>query len=294
MTTRDHREVKQDVRDWWSQNPQTYSTVHGETRHEGGVPTELGSREFFEGVDREFYRWNQSLHGEHPFERLFPYQRYQNGAKVLEVGCGMGTMAMNWAKRGAAVTAVDLSPTSVRQTTARFALFGLPGEIRQEDGNRLSFGDRTFDYAYSWGVLHHSPDLDRSIRELMRVLKPGGGFMVMLYHRHSLLHLYRNLYREGFLHYERRFLTPLELTSRYGDADTEEGNPHTWPVTRREMRALFGQFSSDLRLRVLGTDLDALATWMWPGLYKLVPRWLIKPWARRFGWSLVMEGHRSG
>ena len=43
----------------------------------------------------------------------------------------------------------------------------------------LPFADASFDYVYSWGVLHHSPDLARSITELMRVLRPGGGFGVM-------------------------------------------------------------------------------------------------------------------
>src|SRR5687767_14338510 len=98
----------QDVQRWWTENPMTYGSVHGTTTYEDGH-LEPGTREFFERLDREFYSWNVPLHDRRPFDRLFPYEAYA-GKRVLEVGCGLGTMAMNWAKAGAAVTAVDLNP----------------------------------------------------------------------------------------------------------------------------------------------------------------------------------------
>jgi ubiquinone/menaquinone biosynthesis C-methylase UbiE len=78
-------------------------------------------------------------------------------------------------------------------------------------------------------VLHHSPDIARSLAELMRVLRPGGGFGLMVYHRRSLLHWYMTEYVEGVLHMERRFLDAVALASRNGDAAREEGNPHRTP-----------------------------------------------------------------
>ena len=81
----------------------------------------------------------------------------------------------------------------------------------------------------------------------------------MLYHRRSLLHWYLTEYVEGFLHYERRFLDPLELASRYGDAAREEGNPHTWPVTRDgAARDVLAPLLDDVAVRALGTDLDGV------------------------------------
>src|SRR2546425_890045 len=50
---------------------------------------------------------------------------------------------------------------------------------------RLPFDDGTFDRVYSWGVLHHTPDTARAVREAVRVLAPGGRLCVMLYARHS-------------------------------------------------------------------------------------------------------------
>jgi SAM-dependent methyltransferase len=210
----------------------------------------------------------------------------------LEVGCGQGTMASVWAGAGANVTAVDLNPQAVEQTKRRFELFGLNGTVQRADGRTLPFQDHDFDYAYSWGVLHHSPDLARSLSELMRVLKPGGGFGVMLYNRRSLLQWWIIQYFEGFVHYESRFLDPLELASRYTDGLEKEGNPHTWPVTKSELRRLVSAFSDDFDVSLLDEKM-IIGHYLPPGLRDLLPRALQKPWARRLGWSLWTYGTKT-
>jgi SAM-dependent methyltransferase len=277
---------------WWAEHPMTYGSAHGDTAFASGAAVELGSAEFFEEVDRQFIEWNAPLHGERPFSRLFPYRHYGPDDRVLEVGCGMGTMAVNWAATGVRMTAVDLNETAVQQTRRRFELARLSADVQQADARALPFDDSVFSYAYSWGVLHHSADIQRSLRELMRVVRPGGGFGVMVYHRRSFLHWYMTEYIEGFLHYERRFLDPLQLASRYGDAAREEGNPHTWPMTKRELRAALAPFSDDLQIRVLGTDVDFVFNTVAPKLGSKLPPALKKPWARRFGWSLWASGHK--
>lgn len=173
-TRSDRRAVKQ----WWAQNPMTYSSTHGDrlyvTDDGREEALDLGTREFFNRVDATFYKWNLPLHADGiPFGRFFPYAKYR-GARVLEVGCGMGTMAMNWARQGARVVASDLNPVAAAQTRRRLQLFDLPTRVLQTDGGSLPFRDSTFDYVYSWGVLHHSPKLDASIAELLRVLRSGG------------------------------------------------------------------------------------------------------------------------
>ena len=281
-----------DVSQWWSGNPQTYGDLHGKALYEGaGTSAPVPTQAFFDEADRNFFEWNRPLHADRPFDRLFPYDRFR-GKRVLEIGCGMGAMASLWAKNGALVTAVDLAPFSAKMTRSRFELAGLEGDIREADGRTLPFDTGSFDYVYSWGVLHHSPDLGRSLREMLRVLKPGGEFGLMLYHRRSFLYWWRILYREGFVHDERNFLDPVELSSRYTDASEAEGNPHTWPVTRNEVRTIMAPFSSTLEFRVLGTEIGDTFGFMLPGLDRL-PGWLVKPWARRFGWSLWCSGVRT-
>jgi len=285
---------KKEVEHWWAENPMTYGSEHGKTEYsdkpERNFP--LGSPEFFAEVDQTFYTWNDPLHDQTGrFGKLFPYERFR-GKRVLEVGCGMGTMAMNWALHGAIVQPVDLNPVAVTQTTNRMRLNKLPVQAAQADGNRLPFADATFDYVYSWGVLHHSPRLDLSIEQLLRVLKPGGEFGVMLYHRRSFLYWYFIQYREGLLHGEVDFLSPLQLASRYTDGEREEGNPHTWPVTKPEMKELFGRFAREVQFEVLGTDIDFILTELSviPGLARRIPRVLKDAMKRRWGWSLWIKG----
>lgn len=283
---------KQSIQDWWAQNPMTYGSEHGSADYDGSH-YEIGSKEFFDRVDQEFYSWNTPLHRDRPFDCIFDYEKFGRGARVLEIGCGIGTMAMNWALSGAAVTAVDLNSTSVTQTRRRFQLYGLTGEILLMDANNLEFPTGTFDYVYSWGVLHHSPNLEKSLAEMMRVVKAGGEFGLMLYNRRSILYWYLIKYLEGFLHYESRFLGSLELASRYTDGAQQEGNPHTWPVTKTEIQQLLAPFCPDVRVRLLGTDLDSSFRLLLPILGLALPRWAKKPWARRFGWSLWAEGRKG-
>jgi 2-polyprenyl-3-methyl-5-hydroxy-6-metoxy-1,4-benzoquinol methylase len=282
----------EDVQRWWAENPMTYGTVHGQANWKEKT-YEMGTKEFYQCVDEEFYRWNSPLHGQRPFDRLFPYDAYSNGARVLEIGCGMGTMAMNWAKNGAQVTAVDLTPTAVHETQRRFSLFGLQGKVLQMDANNLALEAESFDYVYSFGVLHHSPDLQKSLSEMMRVLRPGGGFGLMLYCRDSIRYRYRMRYVEEFLHYEGRFLGPLELASRYTDAEEDEGNMYTWPVTEQEIRRMLGTKVADSAFRRLGGELDGIFKRLVPGLGLVLPVPVKKAWARRYGWSLWAEGHKA-
>lgn len=286
---------RQEVKDWWADYPMTYGTVHGEPVYVGPDGTKqrlaLGSREFFEQVDRTFYKWNAGSHVDGvPFSAFYPYKDYE-GQRVIEIGCGLGTMAMNWAQQGARITAVDLNPVAVAQTARRFDVFGLDGRFLQADGGTLPFASESFDFAYSWGVLHHSPDLATSIAELFRVLRRGGGFAVMLYNRHSLRQWYLVEYLEGLLHGESRFLNDLQLASRYSDGGHEEGNPHTWPVTAGEMRSLFGKFAAPLEVSVFGDKgITSVSRVMMPGIWRLLPMALKRPLIRRWGWCLWMAG----
>ncbi len=280
--------VREDVRKWWAEFPMTYGDEHGSTEY-GGASRDvaLGTREFFEQADATFYRWNEPLHGAlGPFSNLFDYPKYA-GARVLEIGCGMGCMAMNWARQGARVTAIDLNPVAVEQTRRRFELFELSADIREADGGRLPFDEGSFDYVYSWGVLHHSPSLRDSVAEIFRVLRPGGETGVMLYNRESMLYRFVIQWQEGFVNLERRWLDELSLASRYTDGDRREGNPHTWPVTEAELRTSIFDAFADVNVRVLGTDVpNILNGWGNELGTRVMRKSSVAALARRWGWSL--------
>jgi ubiquinone/menaquinone biosynthesis C-methylase UbiE len=281
---------KRRIRDWWAHRPMTYGVLHGEpvylTEKGDLLAVEFGSREFFDQVDKAVYKsYREFATSDGYLGALFPYERYR-GKKVLEIGCGMGTMIMNWAQHGAKVTAVDLNPMAIAQTRRRFEVFSLPGVIQEMDATALQFDDASFDYVYSWGVLHHSPNLPGSLSELLRVLRPKGEYGIMLYNRASIYSWYLMRYLEGFLHGESRFLDPLALASRYTDGDKEEGNPHTWPVTKREMKAMLTPQSSNMKACAIGPVDYAFP----PKVSSFLPQRLLQSWVRRWGWGLYLTG----
>lgn len=272
------------VENFWDEKPMTYGDEHGLATYQRKETT-LSTKEFFEKLDQKFYLWNKPLHlSGAPFSKIFDYAKYK-GKNVLEIGCGLGTMIIQWAKSGSIVSAVDLTNEAIEQTEKRFALFGLKGNFIKADGRALPFGDEMFDYVYSWGVLHHSSDLKKSISEIKRVLKKQGEAGLMLYNRDSFFHHFLTELREGWLHLESDFLSPLELASRYGDDYHKEGNPHTWPIKLDEINYLFEGFDN-IQLKILGTDLDYVFWRMFPFVFFLAPKFVRKAYARRFGWSL--------
>lgn len=294
--TQQNNDIKKAIRDWWANAPMTYAESHGHVEYrlpDGTMErVEFGSRRFFELADAVFYRWNAPLHDETgKFGRIFDYERYR-GKRVLEIGCGMGCMASNWASHGALLTAIDLNPVAVAKTTQRFNVFGLEGEILEVDAETLPFPDQSFDFVYSWGVIHHTPGIRKAIEDIYRVLKPGGQIALMLYNRESVLYRYFVQYQDGLVNMERRFLDELGLASRYGDGGREEGNPHTWPVTKAEvLRDLIPMFSKP-EIQTLGTDVpEALNTWF-PYLGQRMPLSWRKALARRLGWSLWITAEK--
>jgi ubiquinone/menaquinone biosynthesis C-methylase UbiE len=167
----------------------------------------IGSREYFRELDaRIFHPRYMRLTVANGDDRAF--SRYVDfgavaGKDVLEVGCGSGIAVQLFAEAGANVTAIDLTPWAVETTRARLDAFGLDGEVLEADGENLPFAEASFDLVFSWGVIHHTSDMSRALSELVRVCRPGGELVLMLYHRHSFFFLaYRGLAR--FLPLARR------------------------------------------------------------------------------------------
>src|ERR1700704_2478063 len=161
-------DLKESVRAFWQAHPcGTHVSDAG-----------MGTPEFFERV--EAHRYTKEWHI--PEAADFAGAR---GLSVLEIGCGLGTDGAQFANAGAHYTGVDLTEAAIELARKRFEIGGLPGEFRVADGENLDFADSSFDLVYSHGVLHHTPDTARAVREAHRVLRPGGRAIVMLYHRNS-------------------------------------------------------------------------------------------------------------
>lgn len=110
------------------------------------------------------------------------------GKRVLEVGVGMGADHAEWARCSPAYLAgIDLTEAAIRFTKARLQFAGLSSDLRVADAEALPFDAESFDTVYSWGVLHHTPEPPKAIREILRVLRPGGTARIMLYHKYGFV-----------------------------------------------------------------------------------------------------------
>jgi SAM-dependent methyltransferase len=136
------------------------------------------TREWFERVEEHRYRVEPYIHSVAQFTR-------HHGQKLLELGVGAGTDHLQWARAGAVCYGVDLTDAAIETTRARLAAYGFTSQLQRVDAERLPFEDATFDVAYSWGVVHHSERPEAVVREVWRVLKPGGVFKGMVYGLYS-------------------------------------------------------------------------------------------------------------
>lgn len=150
------------------------------------VKADRGTPEFYE----EFRRLRYGVEWHIPL--LVPFAATK-GKRVLEIGCGNGADGVMFACSGASYTGVDLTTAATEATRRHFEVLGLKGSFQLENAERLSFPDESFDFVYSHGVLHHTPNPARAFSEVYRVLKPGGQAVVMLYHKHSFNYYVRIL-----------------------------------------------------------------------------------------------------
>jgi len=195
---------------------------------------EWGSREFFEQVEKFRYDLQPFMH------RMIRFDAYK-GKRLLEIGCGLGTDLLQFARAGAQVTGIDLTPASVDLARKRFSLYGIPGDFQVADAENLPFPDESFDVVYSFGVLHHTPDTQRAIDEAYRVLRPGGEIVVMLYHKwsvHVLLGVPLWVLRNSFS-WVRRRVSPFKDWIRIYDGLE---NPLGKAYSKGELRFMFRQF----------------------------------------------------
>lgn len=209
--------------------------------------------------------------------------------RVLEVGVGLGADHQQFAEAGAELSGIDLTSRAIEHTRNRLALFGLTSNVQVGDAENLPFGDETFDVVYSWGVIHHSPDTPKAAREILRVLKPGGRFAVMIYQTKSLVGVM--LWLRYALIRGRPFISMAEIYSRYLES------PGTKAYSVDEAKVLFSGASQVITRSVLthGDLLESGAGQRHKGgllaLARMVwPRRLIRRFMPDWGLFLLIEG----
>ena len=191
----------------------------------------LGSEAYFIEIDRRFLASAEKYMPwvEAPFDQIIPYEQLRD-QDVLEIGVGQGTHAQLLAPRCKSYTGIDLTSHAAEMTMQRLRLFNLPGKVLQMDAEAMDFADCSFDFIWSWGVIHHSADTRQVLREMHRVLRPGGKCTVMVYYK-SWWHYYFCGFLRGV--FQRQFKKQFSL-HRVAQSGTDGAIARYY--TRREWR----------------------------------------------------------
>src|SRR4051794_36077729 len=270
MTRSEAPKTIADVRTYWDARPCNI-------RHS---PKPVGSREYFdEGEARKYFV-------EPHIPAFADFQRWR-GKRVLEVGCGIGTDSINFARAGATLTAVDLSGESLRIAKQRAEVMGVRDRIEfvQANAEELTsaVSGEPYDLIYSFGVIHHTPSPERALAEMRALAAPGGTLKLMVYHRRSWKVLWIAI-TEG----RGRLWKADELVATHSEAQT--GCPVTYTYTRHEARDLVE--SNGFRVDDLSVDhvfpyrvRDYVQyRYVKEPYFRWMPEPLFRAFERRFGW----------
>jgi SAM-dependent methyltransferase len=202
------------VREYWNRRPCNI-------RHS---KAEVGTREYFDQVEARKYFVE-------PHIPIFTEFEKWAGKRVLEIGCGIGTAAVSFARTGADYTGVELSSESLLLAQQRFSLYGLKGRFFEGDAEKLSEilpDDERYDLVYSFGVIHHSPHPERIVQQVKRFMRSDSEFRLMLYATDS----WKN----------------IMIQAQFDQPEAQSGCPIAFTYTHDEIRKLLEGFEIlDLR-----------------------------------------------
>ena len=262
------------VREYWDQRP---CNIRHSTRP-------VGTKEYFDEVEARKYLVEPHILGFAEFERW-------RGKKVLEIGCGIGTDTVNFARHGARVTSVDLSEKSLKLAQQRVEVYGLQEQVQFYCGNaeELSFFVplEPYDLIYSFGVIHHTPHPQAVLEQLRQYARPGTIVKIMIYHRRSWKVAWILLTES-----KGQFWKLPELVARNSEAQT--GCPITYTYTRREGSEMLERHG----FHVLDARVDHIFPYRIPDYvqyryvkevyFRWMPPALFHAFEGQFGWHLCL------
>lgn len=249
-------------------------------------PLPVGTREYFDQVEARKYFVEPHIPAFACFDEW-------KGKRVLEIGCGIGTDTISFARAGAQVTAVDLTEKSIEVARQRAEVFGLQDRIRFVCANaerlREFLPAEPFDLIYSFGVIHHTPEPDRVLEELRHYMKPDTSIRIMVYNRWSWKVLWI-LATYGKL----QFWKLDRLIADHSEAQT--GCPVTYSYSRTSGR----QWLERHGIQVVRAYAEHIFPYSIPEYvryeykrvwyFRWMPRFLFRALERALGWHLCLIG----
>ncbi len=249
----------EDVAAYWNRRP---CNIRHSTK-------EVGSREYFDEVEARKYFVEPHIPGFAEFDKWA-------GKRVLEIGCGLGTDATNFARAGADYTGVELSSESLALAKQRFSVFGLNGTFHEGNAERVDqvVGTSGFDLIYSFGVIHHTVTPRNVIEAARRVIADDGELRIMLYNKNSW--------------------KDVMIRSGFDQPEAQSGCPIAFTYTDDEVRDLLaGQFEvTDIQPEhIFPYVVEKYVQYQYEpeAWFKAMPEAMFRALERGFGWHLLIK-----
>ena len=248
-----------------------------------GQGYEKGTKEFFESVLNKRFSYECDW-----LDEIVEFKRFKS-KKVLEIGCGAGYDAYQFCKHGAVYTGIDITPDNPVIAQKHLSYYGYQAHIQEMDVEQLSWQNQ-FDYVYSFGVLHHTPDIQKAVRNIYNSLKVGGEAQIIVYYKYSIFYALHVVLCDWILR-----LKFLKISLKDRRSKIEHTASSELPLVNVYSKYQLKKILKNAGFTIITTGIRKLVLEELPdipvvrGFYKFIPASVLQKLSHYFGWYVSVR-----